>query len=45
LRRIAALRLTNWDELASIKGIGPGKLEKYGREVLRIVNNDVKNLP
>jgi ATP-dependent DNA helicase RecQ len=41
LRRIAALRPANLDELASIKGVGPGKLEKYGREVLSIVN-DVK---
>jgi ATP-dependent DNA helicase RecQ len=41
LRRIAALRPANLDELASIKGIGPSKLEKYGREVLSIVN-DVK---
>jgi ATP-dependent DNA helicase RecQ len=37
LRRIAALRPANLDELASIKGIGPSKLEKYGQEVLRIV--------
>jgi ATP-dependent DNA helicase RecQ len=41
LRRIAALRPANLDELASIKGIGPSKLEKYGQEVLSIVN-DVK---
>jgi ATP-dependent DNA helicase RecQ len=38
LRRIAALRPANLDELASIKGIGPNKLEKYGQEVLSIVN-------
>jgi ATP-dependent DNA helicase RecQ len=38
LRRIAALRPANLDELASIKGIGPIKLEKYGPEVLNIVN-------
>jgi len=37
LRRIAALRPANLDELASIKGIGPSKLEKYGQEVLDIV--------
>jgi ATP-dependent DNA helicase RecQ len=39
LRRIAALRPANLDELASVKGIGPSKLEKYGQEVLRIVND------
>ncbi len=38
LRRIAALRPADLDELASIKGIGPSKLEKYGQEVLSIVN-------
>ena len=37
LRRIAALRPANLDELAAIKGIGPSKLEKYGQEVLDIV--------
>jgi ATP-dependent DNA helicase RecQ len=37
LRRIAALRPADLDELASIKGIGPSKLEKYGQEVLDIV--------
>jgi len=37
LRRIAALRPANLEELAAIKGIGPSKLEKYGQEVLRIV--------
>jgi ATP-dependent DNA helicase RecQ len=37
LRRIAALRPADLDELASIKGIGPGKLEKYGQEILDIV--------
>jgi ATP-dependent DNA helicase RecQ len=37
LRRIAALRPADLDELAAIKGIGPSKLEKYGQEVLRIV--------
>jgi ATP-dependent DNA helicase RecQ len=41
LRRIAALRPANLNELAAIKGIGPSKLEKYGQEVLRIVK-DVK---
>jgi ATP-dependent DNA helicase RecQ len=39
LRRIAALRPANLDELASIKGIGPSKLEKYGQEVLRIIHS------
>ena len=39
LRRIAARRPANRDELASIKGIGPSKLEKYGQEVLSIVNS------
>jgi ATP-dependent DNA helicase RecQ len=39
LRRIATLRPANREELAAIKGIGPGKLEKYGQEVLRIVNS------
>ena len=37
LRRIAALRPASLDELASIKGIGPSKLEKYGQEVLALV--------
>jgi superfamily II DNA helicase RecQ len=37
LRRIAALRPANLNELASIKGIGPSKLEKYGQEVLALV--------
>jgi superfamily II DNA helicase RecQ len=37
LRRIAALRPADLNELASIKGIGPDKLEKYGREVLALV--------
>ena len=39
LRRIAALRPADLNELASIKGIGPSKLEKYGQEVLSIVNS------
>ena len=37
LRRIAARRPADLDELASIKGIGPSKLEKYGQEVLSVV--------
>jgi ATP-dependent DNA helicase RecQ len=37
LRRIAALRPSNLDELASIKGIGPSKLEEYGQEVLALL--------
>jgi len=37
LRRIAALRPADLDELASIKGTGPSKLEKYGQEVLALV--------
>jgi len=41
LRRIAALRPADLDELASIKGIGPSKLEKYGPEVLSIVNKNL----
>jgi len=40
LRRIAALRPTDLDELASIKGIGPSKLEKYGPEVLSMVKGE-----
>jgi ATP-dependent DNA helicase RecQ len=40
LRRIAALRPADLNELASIKGIGPSKMEKYGQEVLGIVNGD-----
>ena len=39
LRRIAARRPADLDELASIKGIGPGKLEKYGQEVLSVVKS------
>jgi ATP-dependent DNA helicase RecQ len=39
LRRIAALRPADLNELAAIKGVGPGKLEKYGREVLSIVHS------
>jgi ATP-dependent DNA helicase RecQ len=39
LRRIAALRPANLDELASIKGIGSSKLAKYGQEVLSIVHS------
>jgi ATP-dependent DNA helicase RecQ len=37
LRRIAALRPADLDELAAIKGIGPSKLEKYGQEVLALL--------
>jgi ATP-dependent DNA helicase RecQ len=39
LRRIAALRPADLNELASIKGIGSSKLENYGQEVLRIVDS------
>jgi ATP-dependent DNA helicase RecQ len=37
LRRIAALRPADLNELAAIKGIGPSKLEKYGQEVLALL--------
>jgi len=37
LKRIAASRPTTLDELLSIRGIGPRKLERYGQSVLEIV--------
>jgi superfamily II DNA helicase RecQ len=37
LKRIAARRPETLDELLAIKGIGPSKLEKYGRSVLDII--------
>jgi ATP-dependent DNA helicase RecQ len=39
LRRIAARRPADLDELVSIKGVGPSKLEKYGQEVLSVVKS------
>ncbi len=37
LKRIAANRPANLEELAAIKGIGPAKLERYGQSVLAIL--------
>jgi DNA helicase-2/ATP-dependent DNA helicase PcrA len=38
LRAIADLRPRDLDELAGISGIGPAKLEKYGAEVLAVLD-------
>jgi ATP-dependent DNA helicase RecQ len=37
LREIAALRPGSLGELASVKGVGPAKLERYGGEVLSVL--------
>jgi ATP-dependent DNA helicase RecQ len=37
LRQIAALRPGSLGELASVKGVGPAKLERYGGEVLSVL--------
>jgi ATP-dependent DNA helicase RecQ len=41
LRDIAAMRPANLDELASIKGVGASKLERYGRLVLGVLDAQV----
>ena len=40
LKRIAASRPANLEELSAIKGIGPVKLERYGQSVLAILRVD-----
>lgn len=40
LRHIASLRPTSITLLESIPGIGPAKLERYGRKVLQVVNEE-----
>jgi ATP-dependent DNA helicase RecQ len=37
LRAIAATRPASLDELSALYGIGPAKLERYGREWLELV--------
>jgi ATP-dependent DNA helicase RecQ len=38
LREIAALQPGSLGELAGVKGVGPAKLERYGEDVLTVVN-------
>jgi superfamily II DNA helicase RecQ len=40
LKRIAACRPTNPQELLAIKGVGPRKLEQFGTAVLDVVKNE-----
>jgi ATP-dependent DNA helicase RecQ len=41
LRDVAALRPTSLGELATVKGVGPTKLDRYGDEVLSVVRREV----
>jgi ATP-dependent DNA helicase RecQ len=40
LRHIASLRPTSISLLESVPGIGPAKLERYGKKVLQVVNEE-----
>jgi ATP-dependent DNA helicase RecQ len=40
LRHIASLRPSSIRELECVPGIGPAKLERYGRQVLQVVNEE-----
>jgi ATP-dependent DNA helicase RecQ len=40
LRHIASARPGSIGELESVPGIGPAKLERYGKQVLQVVNED-----
>jgi ATP-dependent DNA helicase RecQ len=41
LRDIAAMRPSNLDELAQIKGVGASKLDRYGRHVLGVLGAQI----
>jgi ATP-dependent DNA helicase RecQ len=41
LRDIAAMRPSNLDELAGIKGVGASKLDRYGRHVLGVLGAQI----
>ena len=43
LRHIASTRPASLGELEAVPGIGPAKLERYGRQLLSVVNGDVSN--
>ena len=38
LRDLVDVQPTNLDELLRIKGIGPGKAERYGKEIIELVS-------
>ncbi len=40
LRHIASMRPSSISSLESVPGIGPAKLERYGRKVLQVVNEE-----
>jgi ATP-dependent DNA helicase RecQ len=40
LRNIASMRPSSISTLESVPGIGPAKLERYGRQVLQVVNEE-----
>jgi ATP-dependent DNA helicase RecQ len=42
LRHIASARPGSIGELESVPGIGPAKLERYGKQVLQVVNERMK---
>jgi ATP-dependent DNA helicase RecQ len=41
LREIASVKPATLDELASIKGVGASKLERYGRHVLGVLGAEI----
>ena len=43
LEALASVRPKDLTELAAITGIGPAKLERYGEELLRMVQGDEGN--
>jgi superfamily II DNA helicase RecQ len=38
LRELAAARPSSHEELAGVKGLGPVKIERYGDDLLAVVN-------
>jgi ATP-dependent DNA helicase RecQ len=44
LRNIASMRPSSISSLESVPGIGPAKLERYGRKVLQVVNEEGERL-
>jgi ATP-dependent DNA helicase RecQ len=41
LRDIAAMRPATLDELATVKGVGASKLERYGQRVLGVLGSQL----